>query len=506
MHAGLTFLFGVLCLLTTGCAGILRSGAGNTFVLHTVPEGAEVLVDSAVVGRTPYTHTHRSDGDARVDFHVRLDGYEDAFCWVEARPNKGAFFADALLFNLPLLVDRKSPHLWSYAEVERTIALTRPLEKDLGPLTVPITGVEVSTRPEAGLGSLNGAPIRGKEAPVARELSSPEQLIAPVQSGVRSTWLKMPQARLNTANGKEIVMKAKVHVRPRITAVQADLKERRERYSGTLRMAVDWCFYSGLDTDSLLFVVPVNDVHHPYQAMRSDLVDDALSANARRLLEEPGLHARIDSVHRSGLKMARGTLVEVPRPKAIPFEGRRDMISALVNAVVTVETSKGHGSGFLISNSGHILTNMHVVEHHADVKVRFAQGFTLQAAVVKTNADHDLALLKAEVTDVPALTVGNDSALLVGEELFAIGTPLDTELGQSVSRGILSGKRTIEGRELLQTDVSINPGNSGGPLVDANGHVVGVASAKISGRGLEGLGFGIPMHTALDMLNIRLVP
>ena len=143
-------------------------------------------------------------------------------------------------------------------------------------------------------------------------------------------------------------------------------------------------------------------------------------------------------------------------------------------------------------------------ENVTEVKVRFAQGFTLQATVVKMNVDQDLALLKAEVTDVPALTIGDDGGLLVGEELFAIGTPLDTELGQSVSRGILSGKRTIEGRELLQTDVSINPGNSGGPLVDTNGHVVGVASAKITGRGLEGLGFGI--RTALDMLNIRMVP
>lgn len=147
-----------------------------------------------------------------------------------------------------------------------------------------------------------------------------------------------------------------------------------------------------------------------------------------------------------------------------------------------------------------------MVETDAEVKVRFAQGFTLQATVLKANGDHDLALLKAEVTDVPALTTGDDGALLIGEELFAIGTPLDKEFGQSVSRGILSGKRTIEGRELLQTDVSINPGNSGGPLVDMNGLVVGVATAKIAGHGLEGLGFGIPIHTALEMLNIRLVP
>ena len=505
MNRWMTAQILLLAMLGHGCAGLLRNGTGNTFTVRSIPEGAEVLVDSAVVGRTPYTHTHRGGTSARTDIVLRLDGYEDASFPVEARPNKGALFADAMLFNLPLLVDRKSPYLWSYDEEGRTIVLKRPLNKELEPLTVPLTGVEnkVGT---AELGRVNGTPIRGDEAPVARELGRTEQLLVPLQQGVRSSWLKMPTARLNTTAGKEAVTKAKVHVRPRITAVNADLKERRDQYSGTLTLSVDWCFYSGLDTDSLLFTHPVTEQHHLHRSRGSDLLEEALQANARSLLEVPGLHDRIDSVRRTGMTLARGALLEVPRPKAIAFEGRRDMLSALVNAVVTVETGKGHGSGFLISNTGHLLTNQHVVENVTEVKVRFAQGFTLQATVVKMNVDQDLALLKAEVTDVPALTIGDDGGLLVGEELFAIGTPLDTELGQSVSRGILSGKRTIEGRELLQTDVSINPGNSGGPLVDTNGHVVGVASAKITGRGLEGLGFGIPIRTALDMLNIRMVP
>ena len=95
---------------------------------------------------------------------------------------------------------------------------------------------------------------------------------------------------------------------------------------------------------------------------------------------------------------------------------------------------------------------------------------------------------------------------MLGEEIFAIGTPMEAALSQSVSRGILSGRRDIEGRSLLQTDVSINPGNSGGPLIDENGLVVGVATLKISGKGLEGLGFGVPMSQALEMLNISFLP
>ena len=140
------------------------------------------------------------------------------------------------------------------------------------------------------------------------------------------------------------------------------------------------------------------------------------------------------------------------------------------------------------------------------VKVKFEQGFTLDAQVVKTNRDFDLALLKVQATDLPALNLGDDKGLMLGEEIFAIGTPMEAALSQSVSRGILSGRRDIEGRSLLQTDVSINPGNSGGPLIDENGLVVGVATLKISGKGLEGLGFGVPMSQALEMLNISFLP
>jgi S1-C subfamily serine protease len=123
--------------------------------------------------------------------------------------------------------------------------------------------------------------------------------------------------------------------------------------------------------------------------------------------------------------------------------------------------------------------------------------------VVKVNRDFDLCLLKVQASDIAAMAIGDDKTLLLGEELYAIGTPLGLELGQSVSRGIMSGRREIEGRQYLQTDVSINPGNSGGPLIDENGQVVGVATLKISGKGLEGLGFGVPISVALEMLNVK---
>jgi len=101
------------------------------------------------------------------------------------------------------------------------------------------------------------------------------------------------------------------------------------------------------------------------------------------------------------------------------------------------------------------------------------------------------------------MALGDDAQLLIGEELFAIGTPLDEQLGQSVTRGIMSGRREFQGRSFLQTDVSINPGNSGGPIVDENGKVVGVATLKIAEEGVQGIGFAVPASKIVEMLNLH---
>jgi S1-C subfamily serine protease len=213
----------------------------------------------------------------------------------------------------------------------------------------------------------------------------------------------------------------------------------------------------------------------------------------------------LEALYGAGLVASKGNEVVIGAPRTITFKSRKEMLSELIKGVVTVDMEKGHGSGFIISNDGYIITNEHVVSGESLVKVKFSQGFALDATVVKVNKDFDVALLKVTASDLPAMAIGNDGQLMLGEEIFAIGTPLDTELGQSVTRGVLSGKREIEGRAYLQTDVSINPGNSGGPLIDETGAVIGVATLKISGKGLEGLGFGVPISQALEMLNITFV-
>jgi serine protease Do len=180
-------------------------------------------------------------------------------------------------------------------------------------------------------------------------------------------------------------------------------------------------------------------------------------------------------------------------------------VSMAAKSVVIVETSDGHGSGCIISSDGYIVTNAHVVGEEEEVKVLMADGLTAKGRVVRVNPEMDLALVKIDTDGLVAFQVPGASATEIGNDVFAIGTPADKELGQTITKGIISGRRKIEGHSFLQTDVSINGGNSGGALVARSGQLVGIVNAKLVGRGIEGIGFAIPAEQIVDALQLKFI-
>ncbi|GAB3589466.1 S1C family serine protease [Hymenobacter daeguensis] len=180
-------------------------------------------------------------------------------------------------------------------------------------------------------------------------------------------------------------------------------------------------------------------------------------------------------------------------------------VSTAAKSVVIVETSDGHGSGCIISGDGYIVTNAHVVGEEETVKVLLADGLELKGKVVRVNPDMDLALVKIESDGLTAFQLPSTSTAEIGADVFAIGTPADKELGQSISKGIISGRRRIDGHALLQTDVSINGGNSGGALVGRSGQLLGIVNAKLVGRGIEGIGFAIPAEQVSEALQLKFI-
>jgi len=162
------------------------------------------------------------------------------------------------------------------------------------------------------------------------------------------------------------------------------------------------------------------------------------------------------------------------------------------------------GSGVIVSSNGYILTNHHVVEAADEIQIALADGKTLPARVVGADPETDLAVLKIDADNLPAITFAEPDTLKVGDWVLAIGNPFG--VGQTVTAGIVSalgrtqlGINTFE--NFIQTDAAINPGNSGGALVDSAGNLVGVNSAIYSRTGgSQGIGFAIPVSIARQVM------
>ena len=178
--------------------------------------------------------------------------------------------------------------------------------------------------------------------------------------------------------------------------------------------------------------------------------------------------------------------------------GTQANAAALKTAVVTVLHDNISGSGFYVAD-GYVITNHHVVGTTHYVKIKLDNGRLLVGEVVRDDARRDIALIKTESAGVTPLHVSM-AVPPVGEDVFAIGSPLGQELAGTFTRGVLSGAREADGLEFLQSDVAVNHGNSGGPLLDPNATVIGVTVSKIT-KGV-GLSFFIPIREAANKLGL----
>ena len=168
------------------------------------------------------------------------------------------------------------------------------------------------------------------------------------------------------------------------------------------------------------------------------------------------------------------------------------------------DAQAGLGSGVIVSSSGYILTNNHVVEGADEIEVVLNDTRKTKATVIGTDPDTDLAILKIDLDKLPVIVLGDSDRLQVGDPVLAIGNPFG--VGQTVTGGIVSalgrnqlGINTFE--NFIQTDAAINPGNSGGALVDGSGNLLGINTAIYSrSGGSMGIGFAIPVSTAKQVL------
>lgn len=234
----------------------------------------------------------------------------------------------------------------------------------------------------------------------------------------------------------------------------------------------------------------------------------------------------------SSLTSAPVPMIEAPRDTPPAQGSYRDASKRAMPAVVNIFTTKGArqpntpfmedplfrrffgdqqeerqfslGSGVMVSPEGYVLTNNHVIETADEIEVALADGRKAVAKVVGTDPETDLAVVKINLQNLPAITLGHVEQAKVGDVVLAIGNPFG--VGQTVTMGIISalgrnhlGINTFE--NFIQTDAAINPGNSGGALIDVNGNLLGINTAIYSRSGGSlGIGFAIPVTTVKTVM------
>lgn len=167
---------------------------------------------------------------------------------------------------------------------------------------------------------------------------------------------------------------------------------------------------------------------------------------------------------------------------------------------------EGAGSGVIFRKDGYIVTNNHVISGASEIIVSLSDGRSLNGKLIGADELSDLAVVKVDADDLPTAEFGDSDDIMIGEPAIAIGNPMGLEFQGSVTSGVISALNRslqIDDRviKVIQTDAAINPGNSGGALVNADGKLIGINSAKIARSDIEGMGFAIPINTVREIVD-----
>ena len=243
------------------------------------------------------------------------------------------------------------------------------------------------------------------------------------------------------------------------------------------------------------FISYIEEANSTYE---KDAIKDALEA---------GLYTFMNTEKfRNIMKLPKVSITDTL--KQLEIKTPKSFVSSIEQAVeasVTIKTKEGHGSGFLISEDGYIVTNYHVISDSAKLEVIMHDGTKVPARIIRFNKEVDLALLKIEKNNLIPFLIPQEKSAVISREIYVIGTPSAQDLSQTLTKGIISSiRKQANGSTLIQTDASMSPGNSGGPLIDKDGNLLGVVNAKLVGMGVEGISFAIHATDITKNLSLKL--
>jgi len=272
---------------------------------------------------------------------------------------------------------------------------------------------------------------------------------------------------------------------------------------GDSSMKIDWQIYSPIKKQIVARVSTSGTAHldNSIQGGYQRLLVEAFASNVRELAQNASFREALNAPK----ALTAGFVVPGQQSKislsgSLKAPARR--IEDAVGSVVMLANGIGTGSGVLISDDGYVLTNAHVVGDEKTLRVRWSDKIETLGEVIRVAKDRDVALVKTNPRERTPLAIKR-GAVSPGQRVYAIGTPLDKAFQSSVSSGVVSGSRIIDGLRYIQSDTSVTHGSSGGALLDENGSVIGLTDLGIEKDGPTGINLFIPIGDAMDFLSLE---
>jgi len=503
MHFGNKFVRTFILLLVATCCGCatILSPEKEPNILSSEPAGASVVDENnKTLGTTPFKLATLNKS-VRV-LRLKKEGYRDMEINITRKNKNELLFLDAMLFCIPCIVDIPNGNTSYIIPRNATVRLRKDPVNKGGTIAImvdkPVIGTSVNSFP----GKINSVPKGFGEHAARWSIGDIDDQPDVIVQASKGNFLELSSWNSDAERGAGF--RPKLILRPEITQLSFELKGKSMKdYEGSESIACNWNVFSVNNRSNKLgSFQTVTSVRRSPGSLQP-ILDQLMMESTLDLLEIDSLYAFLKKAETINTAESKGSELKITGAKPVSYTSSKEMLRQVKSGVVTVLMDEGFGSGVIVSGDGYIVTNYHVVENRQHVQVKLNAELKLNATVVKVNPDYDLALLKVEAEDLKALAFGNSDEAEAGDEVYAIGTPMEMSLGQTVTRGIISGRRIINGMNFLQTDVSINPGNSGGPLLNERGEVIGIVTMKLSGKGIEGIGFGIPSNSIIEMLNIK---
>ena len=272
---------------------------------------------------------------------------------------------------------------------------------------------------------------------------------------------------------------------------------------GDSSMKIDWQIYSPIKKQIVARASTSGTAHldNSIQGGYQRLLVEAFASNVRDLAQNASFRTALTSPKAltAGFVML-GQQSKISLSGSLKAPARR--IEDAVGSVVMLANGIGTGSGVLISDDGYVLTNAHVVGDEKTLRVRWSDKIETLGEVIRVAKDRDVALVKTNPRERTPLAIKR-GAVSPGQRVYAIGTPLDKAFQSSVSSGVVSGSRIIDGLRYIQSDTSVTHGSSGGALLDENGSDIGLTDLGIEKDGPTGINLFIPIGDAMDFLSLE---